>query len=453
MLAELRELLGHRLSIAADVREAHGRDVSYHPPAAPDAVAFPETTTEVQAIVRACARHGVPIIPYGAGTSVEGQVTAPRGGLCLDMRGMNRILAVHAADLDARVQAGVTREQLDASVRAAGSFFAVDPGADATLGGMASTRASGTNAVRYGTMREAVLGLEVVLADGEVIRTGGRARKSAAGYDLTRLFVGAEGTLGVITELTVRLHPLPAAVAVAVCSFDELGRAVATAVGALSGGLAPARIELLDGRMIDAVNRHSGLDQRVAPTLFFEFHGTAAAVAERSALVEVCATREGAREVRWETEPTARARLWRARKDAYWAALALRPEAQGITTDVCVPLSALAPCIRETERDLAALTVPAPLVGHVGDGNFHLVLLVDPASAAELRAARDFVRRLVERALRLGGTCTGEHGIGIGKREFLVAEHGAAVATMRAIKRALDPANLMNPGKLFLEDA
>jgi D-lactate dehydrogenase (cytochrome) len=435
MIEELRALLGERLATDAETRASHGADVSYHEPAPPTAVAFPESTSDVQQIVRICARHGVPIIPYGAGTSVEGQVTAPRGGLSVDLRRMRRILAVHADDMDAVVEPGVTRSELDRETREAGLFFAVDPGADATLGGMASTRASGTNAVRYGTMRDNVMGLEVVLADGAVIRTGGRARKSSAGYDLTRLFVGAEGTLGVITELTVRLHPLPQAIAAAVCPFPSLAGAVEAAVATLRAGIEVARIELLDEVMLDAVRRHSGLDHPIAPTLFFEFHGTEASVAERARATEALAAAHGAQGFRWAAEPGARDRLWHARHDAYWAALALRPGARGMTTDVCVPLSSLAPCILETRRDLEALPFPAPLVGHVGDGNFHLV-----------------VRRLVERALAFGGTCTGEHGIGVGKREFLVAEHGPAVETMRAIKRALDPRGLMNPGKMFLDE-
>ncbi len=450
MIEDLRALLGDRLSTDPDIRERHGKDVAHSTSAPPDAVAFPETTDEVRAIVATCARHGTPIIPYGAGTSLEGHVTAPRGGLTLSLARMRRILALHEQDMDAIVQPGVTREQLDARAHEARLFFAVDPGAEATLGGMASTRASGTNAVRYGTMRDNVLGLEVVLADGGVIRTGGRARKSSAGYDLTRLFVGAEGTLGVITELTLRLHPLPEAVSAAVCPFDDLAGAVGTAVAVLRAGIDVARIELLDETMIDAVRRYSGLEHPVAPTLFLEFHGSAQGVAERARATELLARARGGRSFRWADDPAERAALWQARHDAYWAALALRPGAEGLTTDVCVPISALVPCILETRRDLEGLSLPVPLVGHVGDGNFHLILLVDPANASERAAAQALVCRLVERALRHGGTCSGEHGIGLGKREFLLAEHGAAVETMRAIKRALDPQGLMNPGKVFL---
>ena len=450
--AKLRALLGDRLSTDAEVRATHGADVSYHAAAPPDAVAFPESTDEVCGIVRICARHGIPLVPYGAGTSVEGQVTAPRGGVSVDMRRMRRVLAVHAQDMDAVVEAGATREELNAAAAGSRLFFAVDPSADATLGGMASTRASGTNAVRYGTMRDNVLGLEVVLADGSVIRTGGRARKSSAGYDLTRLFVGAEGTLGVITELTLRLHALPRAVTAAVCPFRDLAGAVGAAVAVLRAGIEVARIELLDEVMLDAVRRYSRLDHEIAPTLFFEFHGSPCAVEERARATEAIAQEHGGLGFRWAAGADERERLWRARHDAYWAALALRPGARGLTTDVCVPISSLAECILATRGDLHGLPVPAPIVGHVGDGNFHLVLLVDPVSDTEREAARTVVRRLVERALACGGTCTGEHGIGLGKREFLVAEHGAAVATMRTLKRALDPHGLMNPGKLFLDD-
>jgi len=450
MIEDLRALLGERLSTAADVRERHGRDVSHHPPAPPDAVAFPETTEEVQAILRICARHATPVVPYGAGTSLEGQVTAPHGGLCIDLGRMRRILALHEQDMDAVVQPGTTRAQLDARARESGLFFAVDPGADATLGGMASTRASGTNAVRYGTMRDNVLALEVVLADGSAIRTGGRARKSSAGYDLTRLFVGAEGTLGVITELTLRLHPLPEAVSAAVCPFDDLAGAVGTAAAVLRAGIDVARIELLDETMVEAVRRYSGIDHPVAPTLFLEFHGSASVVAACARATEAIALAHGGRSFRWADDPGERETLWRARHDAYWAALALRPGAHGHTTDVCVPISALVPCILETRRDLESLPLIAPLVGHVGDGNFHLILLFDPASATERDLVRSIVERLVARALRHGGTCSGEHGIGVGKREFLLAEHGTAVESMRAIKRALDPTNRMNPGKVFL---
>jgi D-lactate dehydrogenase (cytochrome) len=449
MIDALRALLGDRLSTDGEVRRHHGRDAAHPDGAPPDAVAFPETTAEVQAILAASARHGVPIVPYGAGTSLEGHVAAPPGAVTVSLARMRRIVAVHEDDLDAVVEPGVTRQELDARVGGAGLFFSVDPGAEATLGGMASTRASGTNAVRYGTMRDNVLGLEVVLAGGRVLRTGGRARKSSAGYDLTRLFVGAEGTLGVITELTLRLHPLPEAVAVAVCPFADLAGAVAAAVAVLRAGVEVARIELLDDTMLDAVRRHSGLDQEVAPTLFLEFHGGPESVAERARAVERIASAHGGRAFRSTTDPVARAALWRARHDAYWAALALRPGAAAITTDVCVPISALARCILDTRRDLDALSHPAPLVGHVGDGNFHLILLVDPASAAEREAAAGVVRRLVERALGHGGTCSGEHGIGLGKREFLRLEHGPAVDTMRAIKAALDPQNLMNPGKVL----
>lgn len=450
LLGELGALLGPRVSTSPAVREWHGTGESYHPPAPPDAVAFAESTEEVSAIVRICARHGAPMIPFGAGTSVEGQVAALEGGVSINLSGMNRILRVSAEDLDATVEAGVTRKQLNEALRETGVFFPVDPGADATIGGMAATRASGTTAVRYGTMRENVLGLTVVLADGRIIRTGGRARKSAAGYDLTRLFVGSEGTLGVITEVTLRLCALPAAVSAAVCPFATLVGAVNTVIATIRAGIPVARIELLDEVQMGAVNTFSRLDYPVAPTLFFEFHGaTEEGVVEQTKVVEAIARERGGAGFRWATKPEERNRLWQARHDAYYAALALRPGAKGWVTDVCVPISRLAECITETKKDHAGSSLLAPLVGHAGDGNFHLIYVLDPENREEVAEARRLNDRMVQRALTMGGTCTGEHGVGYGKMEALVAEHGEGVEIMRRIKAALDPGNLMNPGKMM----
>ena len=449
LIEELRALLGERLSTAAAVRERHGKDESYHPAVAPDAVAFARSTEEVAAIVRACAAQGRPIIAFGTGTSLEGQVAALHGGICIDLSALDEILEVNAEDMDCRVQAGVTRKQLNQHLRDTGLFFPIDPGADASIGGMTATRASGTNAVRYGTMREAVMGLTVVLADGRVIRTGGRARKSSAGYDLTRLFVGSEGTLGVITEIQLRLHGIPEATSVAVCPFDSLEGAVNTVILTIQSGIPVARIELLDEVQMDAVNRYSKMDHAVQPTLFFEFHGSEAGVAEQAQRVGELATEFGAGEFRWATLQEERNALWQARHDAYYAALALRPGSQGWPTDVCVPISRLAECLLETKRDIAESGLLAPIVGHVGDGNFHLVYVVDPEDREEMARAEAHNDRMVMRALAMGGTCTGEHGIGYGKIKFLQAEHGDSVAVMRQLKQALDPDNLMNPGKVI----
>ncbi len=448
--ASLRQLLGDRLSTSAAICAQHGKDESYHQPHPPDAVAFAETTDEVASIVTLCARYKTPIIAFGTGTSLEGHVAALKGGVCIDLSGMNRILRVGAEDLDATVEAGVTRKQLNEHLRDTGLFFPIDPGADASLGGMAATRASGTNAVRYGTMRENVLSLTVVLADGKVIRTARRARKSAAGYDLTRLFVGSEGTLGVITEVTVRLHGIPDAISAAVCAFPSIEDAVSTVILTIQSGVPVARIELLDEAQIDAINKYSKLDHAVAPTLFFEFHGTNSGVAEQVGLVKQIAGEYGGSDFRWATTAEARSKLWQARHDAYYAALALRPGSQGWATDVCVPISRLAECIAETKRDLARSTIPSALVGHVGDGNFHLVFMIDPKQPEEIAEASRLNDRMVTRALAMEGTCTGEHGVGWGKIDFLPAEHGEAVEVMRTIKRALDPENLMNPGKIIL---
>jgi D-lactate dehydrogenase (cytochrome) len=448
LLAALRQQLGDRLSTSASVCAQHGKDESYHTPHAPDAVAFARTTEEVAAIVSLCAEHKTPVIAFGTGTSLEGHVAALRGGVCIDLSQMNQVLRVGAEDLDATVQAGVTRKQLNEYLRDTGLFFPIDPGADASLGGMAATRASGTNAVRYGTMRENVLSLTVVLADGRVIRTARRARKSAAGYDLTRLFVGSEGTLGVITEVTVRLYGIPDAISAAVCAFPTIAAAVDTVILTIQSGVPVARIELLDEAQIDAINKYSKLDHRVAPTLFFEFHGSAAGVAEQVETVKAIAAEHGGDDFRWATTPEARSKLWQARHDAYYAALALRPGSKGWPTDVCVPISRLAECIAETKRDLAQSSIPSALAGHVGDGNFHLIFMIDPESKEEIAEASRLNDRMVARALAMEGTCTGEHGIGYGKIDFLEAEHGEATSVMRSIKQALDPNDIMNPGKI-----
>ena len=448
LLASLRRLLGDRLSTSTAVCAQHGKDKSYHAPHAPDAVAFARNTDEVAAIVKLCSRHKTPVIAFGAGTSLEGHVAALAGGICIDLSRMNRILRINAEDLDATVEAGVTRKQLNEHLRDTGLFFPIDPGADASLGGMAATRASGTNAVRYGTMRENVLALTVVLADGRVIRTARRARKSAAGYDLTRLFVGSEGTLGVITELIVRLYGIPEAISAAVCDFPTIEDAVNTVILTIQNGIPVARIELLDESQIAAINKYSKLNHKVAPTLFFEFHGTKTGVAEQAETVKTIAGEYGGDDFRWATTSEERSKLWQARHDAYYAALALRPGSKGWATDVCVPISRLAECISETKQDLANSPMPSALVGHVGDGNFHLVFMIDPDRPEEIVEASRLNDRMVARALAMEGTSTGEHGVGYGKMEFLIAEHGEAVNVMRTIKKALDPDNIMNPGKI-----
>jgi D-lactate dehydrogenase (cytochrome) len=449
LLTELRELLGERLSTSEAVRQQHGKDESFHEVAPPDAVAFANSTDEVAAIVTACARHRTPVIAYGTGTGLEGHVQALHGGVCIDVSQMNDILQVNGEDLDCRVQPGVTRKQLNSYLRDSGLFFPIDPGADASLGGMTATRASGTNAVRYGTMRENVLGLTVVLADGRVIRTGGRARKSAAGYDLTRLFVGSEGTLGVITEIQLRLYGIPEAISSAVCSFATLEGAVKTVTQTIQMGIPVARIELLDDVQMDAINRYSDLSYPAQPTLFFEFHGSDAGVREQAEVVGEIAEEFGGGDFQWASRPEDRNKLWQARHDAYYAVLALRPGCKGWATDVCVPISALTQCLLETRKDIDASGLLAPIVSHAGDGNFHLVFLVDTDSADEMARASAVNDRMVARALAAGGTCTGEHGVGYGKIEFLKAEHGEAMSVMRQIKSALDPDNIMNPGKIL----
>ncbi len=446
--AELTALLGDRFTTSLPVREHHGKDESYHTPCPPDGVAFANSTEEVSAIVKICAKHKLPVIPFGTGTSLEGGIAALAGGITIDLSGMQQILRVSPEDLDVTVQAGVTRKQLNEHLRDTGLFFPIDPGANASLGGMTATRASGTNAVRYGTMRENVLGLTVVLADGRVIKTGGRARKSAAGYDLTRLFVGSEGTLGIITEVTLKLYGIPEAISSAVCAFQSIKGAVDTVIQTIQVGVPVARIELLDEVQIDAVNKYSKLDYAVAPTLFFEFHGTEAGVKEQAEMVASIAAEHGGMEFAWATRPEDRSKLWQARHDAYYAALALRPGSKGWPTDVCVPISRLADCILETKQDLAESNMLAPMVGHVGDGNFHLVYVLDPENPAELAEAQRLADKMVTRALEMGGTCTGEHGIGYGKMAFLEQETGEAFNVMGDLKRAFDPDNLLNPGKV-----
>lgn len=449
-----RQLADHfqqRFSRGESTRLQHGRDESVHQPLLPDGVVHAESTEEVAQVVRLCAEHDVAIIPYGVGSSVEGHVLAPQGGISLDLSGMNRIHAIHAEDGDATVQAGVTRMQLNAALKGTGLFFPIDPGADATLGGMAATRASGTNAVRYGTMRENVLATTTVLADGRIMKTGGRARKSSAGYDLTRLLVGSEGTLGIMTELTVKLYPIPEAISAAVCTFPDIDSAVQTVIQTIQLGVPVARIELLDALSLKAINAFSKTTLAEAPTLFFEFHGSPAGVAEQAQTVQAIADELGGANFEWATRPEDRSRLWQARHDAYFACLQLKPGCRCFPTDVCVPISRLAECIAATNEDIAGVSIPIALFGHVGDGNFHLVVLVDTANEKEMAEAAWISQRVVERAIAMEGTCTGEHGIGLGKRKYLPLEHGeVAIDMMRAIKQALDPKNLLNPGKILL---
>ena len=450
LIESLQARFGNRLSLGESTRLQHGRDESVHPPQLPAAVVMAESNEDVIEVLSLCQQHQTPVIPYGVGSSVEGHVLAPRGGISLDLSGMNRILAIHAEDGDATVQAGVTRKQLNDALKGTGLFFPIDPGADATLGGMAATRASGTNAVRYGTMKDNVLATTTVLAGGRVMRTGGRARKSSAGYDLTRLLVGSEGTLGVMTELTVRLYPIPEAISAAVCTFPSSEAAVQTVIQTIQLGVPVARIELLDALSLSAINRFSKTTLSEAPTLFFEFHGSPAGVEEQAQIVQAIADELGGANFEWATRPEDRSRLWQARHDAYFACLQLKPGCRCFPTDVCVPISRLAECIAETSADIARVSIPIALFGHVGDGNFHLVVLVDTDNPQEMAEAAWISERVVERAIAMEGTCTGEHGIGLGKRKYLVREHGeSAVAAMRAIKAALDPDNLLNPGKVL----
>ncbi len=450
LLAALQQHFGDRCSTATAVREQHGRDESTYPMTPPDAVVFCESTADVATAVRLAAAHATPVIAFGTGSSLEGHLLAVHGGLSIDVSRMARLVAVDADDLTVTVQAGVTREQLNSEIRDTGLFFPIDPGANASLGGMAATRASGTNAVRYGTMRENVLALTVVTASGEVIRTGTRARKSAAGYDLTRLFVGSEGTLGIITELTLRLYPLPEAVSAAICHFPDIAAAVRTTIQIIQLGVPIARCELLDANAIRGVNRYAGLALREQPMLLMEFHGSPAGVQEQAETVQDIAREHGGADFEWARTPEERTRLWAARHKAYFAALQMRPGCRSLSTDTCVPISHLAESIDESVREADAAGLPYWVVGHVGDGNFHLSYLLDPNSPEEMATAETLSHKMVQRAIRLQGTCTGEHGIGLHKMGYLVDEAGVgAVEVMKSIKRALDPLNIMNPGKVI----
>ena len=450
MLDALRTRFGDRLSTATAVREQHGRDESTYPMTPPEAVVFCESTDDVAAVLQLAQRHAVPVIPFGIGSSLEGHLLAVQGGISVDLSRMASIVRLNAEDLTVTVQAGVTREQLNREIRDTGLFFPIDPGANATLGGMAATRASGTNAVRYGTMRENVLGLQVVTAAGEIIRTGTRAKKSSAGYDLTRLFVGSEGTLGVMTEVTLKLYPLPEAVSAAVCHFPGIDEAVRTTIELIQIGVPIARCELLDSHAIRAVNKHSKLGLREAPMLLMEFHGSDASVREQAETVQALAREHGGEDFQWAHTPEERTRLWTARHHAYFAALQMRPGCRSLSTDTCVPISRLAESIHESVVEAEASGIPYWIVGHVGDGNFHLSYLIDPNDPHEMATVERLSELMVQRALRLEGTCTGEHGIGLHKMGYLIDEAGVgAVAMMRSIKLALDPRNIMNPGKVF----
>ena len=449
VIAALAAHFGNRLVTSQAVREQHGNTVTWIENQPPDAVVFPQTTADVQRVVGLCAEARVPVIPFGVGTSLEGQVNAPVGGVSLDFRDMKRVLAVHAEDLDCVIEPGITRKALNEHLRDQGVFFPIDPGADATLGGMAATRCSGTNAVRYGTMKDNVLALKVVMADSEVMTTGRRAKKSSAGYDLTRLIVGSEGTLGVITELTLKLAGIPEAISGGVCPFPSVEACCNATITTIQSGIPVARIEILDALQVRAVNLYSKLGLPETPMLFLEFHGTEASVAQQSQRFGDIAREFGGGPFEWATRPEDRTRLWEARHNAALSCKALRPGAHIVATDVCVPISRLAECVVETQRDIAASRILAPIVGHVGDGNFHLTLLIDMDDADEVTRAQALSQRLVERALDMDGTCTGEHGVGQGKMKYLKAEHGEpALAAMRALKRALDPLDIMNPGKI-----
>ena len=446
-VAEIREFLGDRLSTAPAVRESHGKDQTWNPGAPPDAVAFVHETAEVQKIVTICGKYETPVIAYGTGTSLEGHFTAPFGGICIDLSQMNRILEVNAGDLDARVEAGVTRKMLNSHLRDQGLFFPVDPGADASLGGMAATRASGTNAVRYGTMRENVLNLTVVMANAQVIRTGSRAKKSSAGYDLTRLLVGSEGTLGIITEVGLKLYGIPESIVAGVCPFPSVEACCNATIQAIQMGIPIARIELVDAEHVKAFNAYSKIDLKVTPTLFLEFHGSVASTREQAETFAAIAGELGGGPFDWASKEEDRQRLWQARHDAFWATKSLMPGKDAFATDVCVPISRLAECVAETQKDLATNGLYGPIVGHVGDGNFHVVLFCDRADPDEVRRVKAVYGRLIDRAIAMEGTSTGEHGIGSGKVAYLEREHGPAVAFMRDIKQALDPKNILNPGK------
>jgi D-lactate dehydrogenase (cytochrome) len=449
LTSELSSRFGDRVATSAAVREQHGHSLTWAKNQPPDVVVYPRTSEEVSEIAKLCAAHSVPVIPFGTGTSLEGHINAPHGGVSIDLSLMKRIIAVHDEDLDCVVEAGVTRKELNEHLRDKGLFFPIDPGADASIGGMVATRASGTNAVRYGTMKDVVLSLTVVLPNGEIVKTATRAKKSAAGYDLTRLFIGSEGTLGIVTEITLRLQGIPEAISAGICPFPSVKAACDAVIMTIQSGIPVARIELLDELQVRAVNLHSKLTLPESPLLLLEFHGTEAGVQEQAERFGDIAAEFGGGPFDWATKPEERTRLWQARHDSYWAARGLRPGAQSVATDVCVPISRLAECVDETKRDILEIGLIAPIVGHVGDGNFHVQPLVDMDNPAEVEACEAFVDRLVKRALAMEGTCTGEHGIGQKKMKYLELEHGpAALDLMRVLKQAIDPHNIMNPGKI-----
>ena len=451
-ITALKPLLGDALSLSKSDLDQHGQSEAHFDAIAPDAVAYPANSDQVSAIVKICAEHNCPVIAWGTGTSLEGHALPVRGGITIDTSQMAQVLEINASDMDVRVQPGVTRKTLNTELRATGLFFPVDPGADAALGGMAATRASGTTAVRYGTMRENVLALEVVLADGRIIRTGSRARKSSAGYDLTNLFVGSEGTLGIITELTLRLQGQPQAIGAAVCAFDTVAGAISAVIDTIQMGIPMARIEFMDANTTAAVNAYSNMNFPIKPHLLIEFHGSSAGIAEEAEIFKDIAKEHGGGDCEWATKPEDRARLWQMRHNAYYATLKIRQGSTAVVTDVCVPISRLADALLETEKDIQNSGIPGPLVGHVGDGNFHSSLLIDPDNPAELKIAKGLANRMAERALKMGGTVTGEHGVGIGKLDYMADEHGEAWHIMGDIKRTLDPQNIMNPGKVVKQN-
>lgn len=449
-LDALQEKFGSRFSTAHAVCEHHGRDESPYPPMLPDGVVFALTTDEVAWVARHCNQHKVPLIPYGVGSSLEGHLLAIQGGISVDLSGMNKLVSVHPEDFTVTVQAGVTRKQLNDEIRNTGLFFPIDPGADASLGGMAATRASGTNAVRYGTMRENVMSLKVVTADGRIIETANRARKSAAGYDLTRIFVGSEGTLGIITEVTVRLYPQPEAISAAVCNFSTLDAAVQSVIEVIQMGVPVARVEFMDTAAVKATNAYSKLSLKESPLLLFEFHGSPAGVKEQAEIVQAITRDNGGMDFQWAEQPEDRSRLWTARHNAYFAGLQLRPGCRASTTDVCVPISRLAQCVAETAAELDQASFPYTIVGHVGDGNFHVLMLLDADNPQEWEESEQLNHRLVQRAIQMQGTCTGEHGVGLHKMEFMLAEHGRdALDLMASLKMAFDPNDILNPGKII----
>ncbi len=449
-LEELKALLGERLGTGQSLRDNHGRDESWHAPVPPDAVAFPKSTEEVSDICKICSKYRIPIIAFGAGSSVEGALIPVHGGIAVSTIGMNRLIDVDPVSFNCTVQPGIRRKALNEQLRDTGLFFTVDPGADASIGGMVATRASGTNTVRYGTMSDAVLGLQVVLADGRIVKTGSRARKSAAGYDLTHLFTGSEGTLGIVTEITLKLAPIPDTIASATCTFPDLQSAVEAAIALIASGMGIARVEMLDELMIEAVNRYSKTDLTVTPSLFLEFHGTEQSTKAEAALAADIVADYGGGEFHWSIKPEDRNRLWQARHDCAYACMAYQPSKKLLTTDVCVPRAALADCIIASRDDARSKGLMAPVLGHVGDGNFHMALMIDPDDPDEIAAAKSVSNALVERALAAGGTATGEHGVGLGKRDYMRREHGDnAIDVMAGIKALLDPHNLLNPGKVL----